>query len=209
MVLKKRTHIKKKSTSYLLVGFLMILITFLLYFFFYSSHRLPSDILQPTQIKENHKTGQLAGSSNQIVSNSDALSLKNLDQIQNKDCVEYKNKYQNEIKVKSQDQTSIRYQNIHKSIDGQVYRLRFFYKDGAEGERPQYLVYKENDQDEDILIETSPYKKGKLYLKVERSLGEIIYFEEALAIGKEESPYLVFINGQLTLYQENEIDCRF
>ena len=57
-----------------------------------------------------------------------------------------------------------RFENIHKKVEQTIYRLRFFYKDGEEGEIENFLVYKEDSSENPHLIEKSPYKKGPLYL---------------------------------------------
>jgi hypothetical protein len=206
MVLKNNSSNHKKPTRLILVG-LFILVTLSLFALYLLSRSTDSIIPELNSSSEiNH---DLMDHQNSLDTKSSQLNSKNTPVAIPEYCLQYKDKYKNLSEIKKQHQTNVRYQNLHKTIDGEVFRLRYFYKDGAEGERLQYLVYKENAQEEDILIETSPYKKGKQYLKVENALGEIIYFEEALTLGKDETPYLVFTNGQLTHYQENDIDCRF
>lgn len=124
-------------------------------------------------------------------------------------------------KIKQSESVDIRFVNHHKKVDGIVYRLRFFYKDSSENEIPNFLVYKENDNDEDILIEKSSYKKGKLYKKIEMALGETLYTEEGLNIGSDKNLFLHYENKKLKDLQgmipnqsekkdrANYIECRF
>ncbi len=203
MVLNNNQNPNKRPIRFILVGLLVFIITgFVYYTFLKKSQSVIPELNSQAEIKNHLKDDHAKDMDNKEESTT---SLNQSESI----CLEIKNKFKNVNEVKSQNQTSIRYQNLHKTIDGITYRLRFFYKDSSEGERLQYLVYKENSQEEDILVETTPYKKGKLYSKIENALGEIIYFEEAITVGKNESPYLVYINGQLSHIQENAIDCRF
>ena len=205
MVLKKKFTNLKRLTRIILVSlFLLTIIACLFYFSNKTSPTVIPEFSSSSELNDDLKSNQLSEKQNASL---DQSSTPN-DMVATV-CKEFKSKYKNINEIKKQQVTNSRHQNIHKSIDGKIYRLRYFYKDGAEGERLQYLVYKENEQEEDILIETSPYKKGKQYQKIENALGEIIYFEEALTLGKDETPYLVYVNGQLTHYQANDVDCRF
>lgn len=205
MVLKKKITNQKRLTGIILVS--LLLLTIIACFFYFSnksSLTVIPEFSSSSELNDDLKSKQFsekqnASSDQNLTPNETVVTI----------CNEFKNKYKNVNEIKKQEVTNTRHQNIHKSVDGQIFRLRYFYKDGAEGERLQYLVYKENEQDEDILIETSPYKKGKQYQKVENALGKIIYFEEALTLGKDETPYLVYVNGQLTHYQTKDVDCRF
>lgn len=132
-------------------------------------------------------------------------------------CKSMHSSYQYINEVKKLKNVDLRFVNIHKKVDGIVYRLRFFYKESSENEIPNYLVYKENQKDEDILVEKSSYKKGKLYLKVENDQGEIVYSEEGLNVGAEKDLFLHYENKVLKDLQgvsplqgeKNFIECRF
>ena len=97
--------------------------------------------------------------------------------------------------------------------------MRYFLKDSNENEIPTYLVYvyKENQSEKDILTEKSTYKKGKLYTKIEKAQGEILYSEEALNIGVEKDLFLHYENNVLKDLQgisplpdeKDFIECRF
>ncbi len=132
-------------------------------------------------------------------------------------CESMKASYGNIEEVKKKEKVEIRFVNTHKKVDGIVYRLRYFLKDSSESEIPTYLVYKENQNDEDILTEKSTYKKGKLYNRIEKSTGEIIHSEEAINIGLEQDMFLHYENKVLKDLQgisplpdvKDFIECRF
>lgn len=137
--------------------------------------------------------------------------------VQSDVCQSMRDHYQNLSEVQKMEKTSIRFVNVHKKVDGVVYRTRFFYKDSSENEIPTYLLYKEDQNEEDHLIETSPYKKGPQYLKIEKALGSIIYTEEGVNIGAEQDLFLHYENKILKDLQgfspqnseKNFIECRF
>jgi hypothetical protein len=133
------------------------------------------------------------------------------------ECQSMRAHYQNLNEIKKTEKNSVRFVNIHKKVDGQIYRTRFFYKDSSENEIPTYLLYREDQNDEPILIETSPYKKGPQYLKIEKALGEVIYTEEGVNIGSSQDLFLHYENNVLKdlqgtnpLHNEKDfIECRF
>lgn len=128
------------------------------------------------------------------------------------ECLKLNNLYSKLEAIKKMPSATLRYQNIHKRMDGSIYRLRFFYKDGAENERKHFLVYKENqslDGEEAEIVEKSPYKKGPLYLKVERNNEEIVYNEEAFTIGSNQETFVVYINQKINLIQIQNLECKF
>ena len=118
---------------------------------------------------------------------------------------------------KKTEQLSERFVNVHKRVNGTVYRLRFFYKDHAEGDTPTYLLYVEDSGDVAHLLEKSSHKKGKEYARIENEAGEILYTEKGIAAGREESLFLHYVNSKLkglqgTLPELNSkafIDCRY
>lgn len=132
-------------------------------------------------------------------------------------CESMRSRYQKLSDVQKVEKTSIRFVNIHKKVEGVVYRTRFFYKDSSENEIPTYLLYKEDQDEVDHLIETSPYKKGPQYLKIEKAQGSIIYTEEGVNIGAEQDLFLHYENkvlkdlqGISPLKEEKDfIECRF
>lgn len=147
----------------------------------------------------------------------EAVTQQNASTSKNSICQSLRSSYANLSEVKKKEKVDLRFVNVHKNIDGVIYRLRFFYKDSSENETPTYLVYKENQNDEDILTEKSAYKKGKLYNKIEKAQGEIIYTEEGMNIGKDQDLFLHYENNVLKDLQgispfPNEkdfIECRF
>ena len=125
--------------------------------------------------------------------------------------------YKNIDEVKKIEKVSVRFLNIHKKVDGIVYRTRFFYKDSAENEIPTYLLYKEDQNDEEHLIEKTSYKKGPQFLKIEKAQGEIIYTEEGMNIGTDQDMFLHYENKILKDLQgvrptpeaKDFIECRY
>ncbi len=115
--------------------------------------------------------------------------------------------------IKKDKSASSRFVNIHKKMDGLIYRLRFFYKETSENEIPQYLLYQEDNQEEEHLIEVSPYKKGPKYQKIEKLSGEVIYTEEGINLGANQDLFFHFENDQLKKVQGNfknqHYDCTF
>jgi len=126
-----------------------------------------------------------------------AVTIHNTDTTKNGICTSLRANYANLDEIKNNEKIDLRFVNVHKKVDGIIYRLRFFYKDSSENETPTYLVYKENQNEEDILTEKSAYKKGKLYNKIEKAPGEIIYTEEGLNIGLNQNLFLHFENKVL------------
>jgi hypothetical protein len=92
----------------------------------------------------------------------------------------------------------LRFKNIHKEIDGKIYRLRFFMKEHNQGEYPRYLLYEEDQNEDAHIIENTAYEKGPNFKKIENSQGEIIYSEKGLLMGEEShSLFIHFVNDQL------------
>ncbi len=137
----------------------------------------------------------------------------------NKDslCQNLRNHYQNLKEIKRTEKTSVRFVNVHKKVDGVVYRMRFFYKDTSENEIPTYLLYREDHNEEEHMIENSPYKKGGKYLEIEKAQGSVIYTEEGVNLGVNQDLFLHFENNELKdlqglspmLAEKDFIECRF
>ena len=132
-------------------------------------------------------------------------------------CQGLRSHYQNLKEIKRTEKTSVRFVNVHKKVDGIVYRLRFFYKDASENEIPTYLLYKEDRNDEEHIIESTAYKKGAEYLRIEKAQGSVIYTEEGVNLGIDQDLFLHYENGDLKdlqglsplLAEKNFIECRF
>lgn len=129
-------------------------------------------------------------------------------------CNTLKTTYANLEWLKKNKRPDLRFNNTHKKIGTQIYRLRHFFKDGDEGEIETYLVYLEDSLENASIVEKSSYQKGKLYLKIEAQEGQILYREEGLNLG--EHLFLHYVNNQLSSAQgigpENSkefVDCRF
>jgi hypothetical protein len=127
--------------------------------------------------------------------------------------------YRNSREVKANNTHSTRFYNLHKKIEATTYRLRFFYKDGAEGEAPTYLLYKEDNNGDEHIVESKSYKKGPMYQEIENAEGETTYTEEGLTTGKSKELFLHYVNNKLEMLQgnlaegadpeKNFIDCKF
>ena len=147
----------------------------------------------------------------------EAVTSQKITPTQTEICESMRSHYQNLSEIQKMEKTSIRFVNVHKKIDGDVYRTRFFYKDSNESEIPTYLLYKEDQEGVDHLIETSPYKKGPQYLKIEKALGSIIYTEEGVNIGVEQDMFLHYENKILKdlqgitpqISKKDFIECRY
>jgi hypothetical protein len=132
-------------------------------------------------------------------------------------CQSMRAHYQNLTEIRKVEKASTRFVNIHKKVDGVTYRTRFFYKDSSENEIPTYLLYREDQNEEPILVETSPYKKGPKYSEIEKADGMVIYTEEGVNIGIDQDLFLHYENKQLKdlqgispLREEKDfIECRF
>lgn len=129
-------------------------------------------------------------------------------------CNTLQKSYANLEWLKKNQRPDLRFNNTHKKIGTQIYRLRHFFKDGDEGEIETYLVYLEDSLENASIVEKSSYQKGKLYLKIEAQEGQILYREEGLNLG--EHLFLHYVNNQLSSAQgigpENSkefVDCRF
>ena len=138
---------------------------------------------------------------------------------QKSECDLFKKNYAHLDELKKNKKLDLRFENIHKKIDRNIYRLRHFYKDGDEGEIETFLVYLEDQKERTRIIEKSSYKKGPFYLKIETTKGQILYHEEGVNLSENDSGnlFLHYINNQImgmqgVLQNENEdknIDCRF
>ncbi len=132
-------------------------------------------------------------------------------------CQSLRERYSNIKELKKIEKVSTRFLNIHKKVDGLVYRLRFFYKDANESEIPTFLLYKEDKNEEAHIIENTAYKKGPQYLEIEKAAGTILYTEEGANLGKEQDLFLHFENNELKDLQgisphlpvKDYIECRF
>lgn len=148
---------------------------------------------------------------------AEAVTAQNTNTTRNEMCQIMKDHYANMESVKKIEKVSVRFLNIHKRVDGIVYRTRFFYKDSSENEIPTYLLYKEDQNDEEHLIETTAYKKGPQFLKIEKAQGEIIYTEEGMNIGTDQDLFLHYENKILKDLQgisptpeaKDFIECRY
>lgn len=118
-------------------------------------------------------------------------------------CAELKQKIKKLVEEKELNNIfEERYTNIHKEIDGKIYRLRYFKKEHMEGERPRFILYEEDKNEDAHMIENKDYVKGPNYKKIENGPGDIIYSEKGMVMGEDNhSLFLHFINGELKSLQ--------
>ena len=173
--------------------------------------------VSPTKTNNSTEVQKLNPDVNLSKAPEEAVTSQNVTTSQTEMCESMRSHYQNLSEIQKMEKTSIRFVNVHKNIDGVVYRTRFFYKDSNESEIPTYLLYKEDQEGVDHLIETSPYKKGPQYLKIEKALGSIIYTEEGVNIGVEQDMFLHYENKILKdlqgitpqISKKDFIECRY
>jgi len=147
-------------------------------------------------------------------SSPDLASVK-----QRSDCEILKQTYIDLGQLKKNHKLVLRFENIHKKIGQTIYRLRFFYKDGDEGEMENFLVYQEDSSENPHIIEKSFHKKGPLYLKIEKANGNILYTDNGFNLADDNSENLLLhysndkIMGMQGVLQNldvlKNIDCHF
>lgn len=193
-------------------------------FFFLKSRELPKDSKpdHPYSPQTNEGPSSVVTKSSVEVAHGDipeeAMTSHQSDE-KNIRCQSLRDIYRNSREVKANNTHSTRFYNLHKKIDGATYRLRFFYKDGAEGEAPTYLLYKEDNNGDEHIVESKSYKKGSRYQEIENTPGETTYTEEGLTAGKSKELFLHYVNNKLEMLQgnlaegtgieKNFIDCKF
>lgn len=128
-------------------------------------------------------------------------------------CEFLKKTYGDLRELKKGQKLILRFENIHKKIDQAIYRLRFFYKDGDEGEIENFLVYREDSSETPHIIEKSAYKKGPIYTKIEKAQGNILYRENGFNLNEDKSSnlFLHYSNDKIIGLQDapQNIDCHF
>lgn len=92
---------------------------------------------------------------------------------------------------------SLRFRNVHLKIEEEIYRLRFFYDDGDEGEVPTYQVFIEDEQEYADLIETTKLKPGPKYESLLKAKTEKLYEESALL--NEQSDEFIHLENKKVL----------
>lgn len=204
---------KSKKNRILIILALLIIVRIVIVIFENKNkvviHSTPTTLAE-TQTRQLNPDANLAKSPNEAVTSQNSTT-------QNDVCKSMRAHYQNLNEIKKIEKSSMRFVNIHKKVDGLVYRTRFFFKDSSENEIPTYLLYREDKNEEPILIETTPYKKGPQYLKIENADGEILYTEEGVNMGVDQDLFLHYENKELKdlqgispLREEKDfIECRF
>lgn len=150
-----------------------------------------------TSVSESTAQPEINPDANLSKAPAEAVTSQNTTTTRTEMCQNMKDHYASMESVKKIEKTSVRFLNIHKRVDGVVYRTRFFYKDSAENEIPTYLLYKEDQNEDEHIIESTPYKKGPQFLKIEKARGEVIYTEEGMDIGADRDMFLHYVDGNL------------
>lgn len=205
-----------KSKKYILVIVLAVLVIARIVIVILENKKIDHAAVDSTSTSAPVEMHTLNPDANLSKAPEEAVTSQN-PAVQSDLCQSMRDHYQNLSEVQKMEKTSIRFVNVHKKVDGIVYRTRFFYKDSSESEIPTYLLYKEDQNEEDHLIETSPYKKGPQYLKIEKAQGSIIYTEEGVNIGIDQDLFLHYENKVLKDLQgvspqrseKDFIECRF
>lgn len=133
---------------------------------------------------------------NSALTPDDSSSQQALAQME-ANCAEIKGQYANLNEVKKNHKIENLFFNIHKEIDGKIFRLRFFFKDGENSEIPTYLVYEEDINEEELIIENTSHQKGPLYKKIESAKGEILFTGSAYDMPGELDLFLYYENNIL------------
>lgn len=127
-------------------------------------------------------------------------------------CLELKKEnspYASIEKLKTKEKVYSRFENTHLRFEGKVFRLRRFFKEGAENEKEKFLVLEENENEEATLKESSDYKPGTLFQKLSNVSAEVIYKEEG--VQTQSGVFLHYINGKLQslqgTIQDKNLDC--
>ncbi|WP_372652536.1 hypothetical protein [Halobacteriovorax sp.] len=90
-----------------------------------------------------------------------------------------------------------RWSNYHiKYVDGEIYRIRYFYDDGPNGEYKKTVLYKEDETEFPLIVKTfRGFEKEELKDYFDR--GEVIWQEQAYeTILNEKSVYWRKINNE-------------
>lgn len=204
-----------KSKKYILIVVLAILVVARILIVLFENKKVDHTTVTPVETT-HPDVHQLNPDANLSKTPEEAVTSQN-ETSQNDVCQSMRSHYQNLSEIQKMEKTSVRFVNVHKKVDGVIYRTRFFYKDTSENEIPTYLLYREDQNEEDHLIETSPYKKGAQYLQIEKAPGTIIYTEEGVNVGVEQDLFLHYENkilkdlqGISPLGEERHfIECRF
>lgn len=205
-----------KSRKNILIIVLAALVVARMVIVFFENKKVVDHAVATPSISTTSEAHTINPDANLSKTPEEAVTLQN-ETSKNDLCQSMRSHYQNLSEVQKMEKTSIRFVNVHKKVDGVVYRTRFFYKDSSENEIPTYLLYREDHNEEDHLIETSPYKKGPQYLKIEKSPGSIIYTEEGVNIGVDQDLFLHYENKVLKDLQgvspqraeKDFIECRY
>lgn len=101
---------------------------------------------------------------------------------------------------------SLRFKNSHLKIEDKIYRLRFFYDDGDEGEVATYQVFLEDEQEYADLIETTKLSPGPKYQEILQKNFELLYDESGL-LNKESDEFIHVENKKILKVISNKAEC--
>lgn len=185
--------------------FLISLLIFITGFFIFYNKNIPS----PSSISKTTPPPQT----------SVAILNKEISPETKPACTQLRSKFLHLDELMKSEKLEVRFQNIHKRIGNQIFRLRRFFREGNEAEIESFLVYLEDANESAKIIEKSLHQKGRMYLKIESDPGEILYREVGVNLENKQQGnlFLHYINnelkgaqGEFTQSDKTEnIDCRF
>ncbi len=114
-------------------------------------------------------------------------------------------------KATSTSRGSLRFLNKHFEYEGEIYRTRFFFDDGQEGDIPTYLVYKEDKDSFPTVIETSKYEPGQKFKFFENKIKKYLYTESGLIqnLEKEDDLFTHYENDRLIEVISTNLNCKY
>lgn len=101
---------------------------------------------------------------------------------------------------------SLRFKNSHLKVEDKIYRLRFFYDDGDEGEIPTYQVFLEDEQEYADLIETTKLSPGPLYQEILKKNVESLYEESGL-LNEDNDEFIHVENKKILKVISSKAEC--
>ncbi|EQC47969.1 hypothetical protein [Bacteriovorax sp. Seq25_V] len=112
---------------------------------------------------------------------------------------------------KLRTKSDLRFINKHFEYEGEVYRTRFFYDDGAEGDVPTYLVYKEDSDQFPVIIESSKYQPGKQFAFFNKNINVFLFTESGInqTLDSENEIFTHYENEKLIEIISTNLNCKF
>ncbi len=192
---------------------LIILFTFIVLTCWIVAYLLLPNDLKPKVIIANFlpKNNEISKTEEHRLKLFENESEKNPDECQN-----VLEKIKTEDLVKNNNNYSVRFENLHFKMDGDIFRTREFYDYAPEGEVKSYLVYSEDLEENTNLLEKSKNNPGKKFTEfknfMQNNPSSIIFFERGYE-SKDNQDYLIYTNGTLAAFQgtykESKLECHF